>query len=396
MVSAIILARTLGTRDFAAFSYFHLTASMLAAYAAMGMGVTASRFFAEFDHKSDKALRPLGTLWYLSIGLAVAAFVVVLIAPEDWISAGLLVPRWMLALGVLVIAAGVVPGGAIVGLEKFRQAAAVSLVSGAVMLLCIWWAATLRSPLIGMGALVAASAIQTVGESLVVVREVGRHGLAKNLHLRASEIRQIFGLAGPMLAVSLLAGSGSWLLGRLILQGATGEYEFALYTIGLQWFALGMLLPGMLARAILPRLVRSKVAGGDSGGADRRILVRRGAWLTTLVAVGMAVMGVLFGPWLISIYGGHYDAGRWFIAAFMGAAIFSGPANMIGNAIVANDGQIRWLAVTLVWLVVLLTVGKLSNSWGAWSGAAAQGAAAGVVYPTSGRNCKSQATHLNV
>lgn len=84
---------------------------MLAAYAAMGMGVTASRFFAEIGHERDG--RDPAAVGYAVVPVAIACgglhLLPCLLLPAEWLSAGLAVPRWMLALGVFVLAAGVVP-----------------------------------------------------------------------------------------------------------------------------------------------------------------------------------------------------------------------------------------------------------------------------------------------
>ena len=53
MLAAILLAREFETSSFAAYSYFQLTISMLATYAAMGLGVAASRFFAEAGYRAN-------------------------------------------------------------------------------------------------------------------------------------------------------------------------------------------------------------------------------------------------------------------------------------------------------------------------------------------------------
>jgi len=84
MLGAILLARSLPTGDFAAYSYFQMTVAMLTTYAAMGLGVTASRFFAEYGHQRDGAAAPLGTLLALSFGLAAVAFLVILLLPGAW------------------------------------------------------------------------------------------------------------------------------------------------------------------------------------------------------------------------------------------------------------------------------------------------------------------------
>jgi hypothetical protein len=93
----------------------------------------------------------------------------------------------------------------------------------------------------------------------------------------------------------------------------------------------------------------------------------------------MALLGVLLGPTIFSFYGSKYSADRWFIAAFLGAAVLSAPANTVGNAIVANGGQNTWLILTVVWFFVLLFSAVATASLGALSGAVAQAAAAAVL-----------------
>ncbi|TAK53556.1 MAG: hypothetical protein EPO25_10270 [Gammaproteobacteria bacterium] len=378
MVSAIVLARSLDSLSFAAYSYFQITISMLAAYASMGLGVTASRFFAEVGIDiAGREPPPLSTLCCLAVVLAGFAFLVVLGLPSAWLNAGLPVPRWMLALGMFLLALGVMLNGAILGLEKFRQASLVSAVSGTTMLLGTWLAAKHHSAPIGMASLLLAVLVQNIGEAMIVFHAIGWRRFVRDLKVRRSDVERVFGFAGPMLIVSLVSASGAWLLGRLVLQGKGGSHAFALYAIGLQWFSLVLLLPGMLSRVILPRLVRRSAGGSDTNAV--RALVRRGAWMAMVAATAMTVVGLLLGPWLLSIYGAHYAAGRWFIGAFMAAAILSAPANTIGNAIVVHDGQRQWLLLTLVWLVVLLAAGSSFSSAGAWSGAIAQAVAALVL-----------------
>ena len=108
---SIILSRMLATEGFAAYGYFQMTVSMLAAYAAMGLGVTASKFFAESDQQSGDAMPPLGTLWALSVLSGLLMALVVLLVPSSWFESGLNIPSWLLAVGVFVLSLGVIPGG---------------------------------------------------------------------------------------------------------------------------------------------------------------------------------------------------------------------------------------------------------------------------------------------
>lgn len=370
ILASIFLARSLATPIFAAYSYFQLTVSMLAAYASMGLGITASRYFAEVGHdRPGDQPPPLGMLCLLSLTISAAAFALVIALPAPWINAGLEVPQWLLAAGVACTALGVIPGGAILGLERYREATIISAVSGALMLLAAWWAAQHQASLIAMLAVTIAALLQAVGQFAIVVRVVGWGRLRIAAGMHRCDLHRVFRFAGPMLLVSLMAASGSWLVGRIILHMSGGQYAFSLYSIGLQWFGLALVIPGMISRVVLPRLVRTSE---EIAGSNSKRLVHHGAMLATIAAAGMTLVGALFGPWLMMLYGSHYDPGRWFVAAFMGAAILSAPANTLGNAIVARDGQKSWLVVTCASFLTLVMAALIATRLGAWSGALAQ------------------------
>jgi O-antigen/teichoic acid export membrane protein len=154
-----------------------------------------------------------------------------------------------------------------------------------------------------------------------------------------------------MSLVSLLAGSGAWLLGVIILKFGGGESNFALYSIGVQWFSLAMLLPILLARASLPRIVHYRA--GRACGLELKSFVNRCAAHATLLALLASVFGVFLSPWLISAYGPSYEMERWLIAGFMAAAVIAAPANIFGSAILASDGQRVWLVFTMAWILAL-------------------------------------------
>jgi len=373
VVASILLARTLKTSSFAAYSYFQLTASMLAAYSALGLGVTASRFFAETGHVSKDRAPPVGTLWVLSVlaGLILALAIVSL--PDEWVDGGLEFPRWLLSLGVFVMALGVVPAGGVLGLERYREATVAAAVAAGVVVLGSFIAGTLGSAVWAMWAFVLGSLVQAAGNALVVVRIVGARRLLALTLFSKSELRRIAEFAGPMTAVTLLSASGAWIVGRIILAGASGEHGFALYVIGLQWFSLALLLPGMISRVVLPRLVRGRLESPTGAPHRERALVRQGAYMTLASAITTCVIGATLSPWLWSLYGVDYAPGAWLIVAFMVAAIPAAPANTLGNAILADDGQMEWLLITGAWFVGLILVTSASVSLGVWSGAIAHG-----------------------
>ncbi len=373
VVASILLARTLKTSSFAAYSYFQLTASMLAAYSALGLGVTASKFFAETTHVSEDHAPPIGTLWVLSV-LAGFVFALAIIGfPDAWVDGGLEFPRWLLSLGVFVMALGVVPAGGVLGLERYREATVAAAVAAGVVVLGSFIAGAVGSAVWAMWAFILGSLVQAAGNALVVVRTVGARRLLALTRFSKLELRRIAEFAGPMTAVTLLSASGAWIVGRIILAGTSGEHGFALYVIGLQWFSLALLLPGMISRVVLPPLVRGRMESTADTPHRESALVRHGVYMTLASAITTCAIGAILSPWLWSLYGVDYVSGAWLIVAFMAAAIPAAPANTLGNAILADDGQIDWLIITGAWFAGLILSAIASASLGVWSGVIAHG-----------------------
>lgn len=368
VVSTIILARSFETSSFAAYTYFQLTIAMFSAYAAMGLEVTASRYFAEIAIiKSDRKSPPASLIWMISIGIGVIASLTLFAVPQEWLTAGLSVPRWILVLGVFALTINVVPSGGILGLQKYKEASLISGGAGLVMVSSAVYATMQNSIDIAMLGVIFAVFLHAVGQSILIVIVCGFTRLHKGLSFKYEDFRLVFGFAGPMFLVSLLSASGAWLVGRLILN-ATNEYQFSLYTIGMQWYALGLLLPGVVSRVILPRLVMHSVHLHAENTKNSISLVRMSAGLSLLLAIGMLFAVLIFSPWLVSLYGDKYTSLRWLLFFFGIAAMFSAPVNSFGNALVANNGQFVWLQFTIVSTAVLIVTTMATESMGVWAG----------------------------
>lgn len=374
MLAAIFLARQLSPSDFTIYSYFQITVTMLGTYAALGLGVTASRLFAEYSTRPSVSIKydsPIATLVWLSFLLTIAVGIVVSVIPSKWIAGGLGLPHWLLTIGVMVLALDVIPSGAILGLELYKQATAIFACVALVMLSGTLLAARTQDPVLAMLTLVISFFIQAAGQYILITKYVGvRRMFTLSSNFRR-DLRTIGAFAGPMFIVSLLAASGPWAVGRMILSTQNGNYEFALYSIGLQWFAFGMIIPGLTSRVVLPRVVR---AAGLNSINNTRDISRIGALTALVAAVIMSLFVLLFGTQLIRLYGHHYDTHPWLIIAFVTIAVVTAPSNAIGNVIVARDGQFQWLLLTIFWFILVLFCSWFTRDLGTWSGAIALGA----------------------
>ncbi len=379
IVAAIILASALRPEKFAAYAYFQLTVAMLAAYGSLGLGTTASRYFAEINCRNGaENARPLGALFVVSFIMAAVVGLAIVLLPERWVNAGLGFPEWLLAAGVVVTVLGVVPAGSILGLEKYRSDTALSVLYGGIVLSGAVSAWIAQDERYAMAGLVAAISIQAGGQTLITAKVIGWKQLRYGARLNMAHCHTLMLVAGPLFFITLMTASANWLIGRMILAGPDGEYAFALFSIGLQWYALALLIPGMISRVALPRLVAFR--GEQEHGKSRRF-VQTTAWLMIGFSLVVTVLAVVLGPWFAQLYGAAYDFGRLFIAAYMAAALILAPIHILGNAIHAVDGQWLLLRNTGLWFLVLIIGAQsaVAVDAGGWSGCIAL-ALAGAVH----------------
>jgi O-antigen/teichoic acid export membrane protein len=367
LVAAIIIARGFELPSYAAFSYFQMTSAMIAAFGSVGLGIATSRNFAEMGRKSRREKAPIiGATWLLSVSFAFVSMITVLLLPDMITTAGLGIPRWLMAFGVFVLVLQVIPAGAVIGLELFRSAAIVATGAAVFTIAGAIFAVVIGSVEIAMGVVIFAALYQFIGLSLLIVKEFGWIFVLAGLKTDSASLMKVVNVSGPMFVVSIMSGSGSWLVGRIILDGPVGTYGFAIFAIGLQWFALALVLPGVISRVLLPRLVRMA-----SIRVDSKELVRDALIMTLGSALVVAVIGALFGPWLIGLYGVTYEHESSLVIVYLGAAVMTAPATALGNALLANDYQWFWLGLTAVWFIVLILAAFLLRSHMAWGGAAA-------------------------
>lgn len=371
-LATIFLARSFTTKDFASYAYFQMTVNMLATYATMGLAVAASRFFAASRDEDSANAFPLGTLLCVNMGVAVISFLILSVAPLGWLTAGRDIPALVISAGVALSVLDAIIGGAIVGLEAFRSSAVVSFVSAACLLVLTAWAAAAHDPVIGMWAIVATFGLHLVGTAAITVHQVGWRRIKLSIRWDRRSLHALVSLAGTMFAVSMISGSATWGVGRWILLSA-GDKQFAIFTIGMQWLALGLLLPNQVTRVTFSRIVRETQQG-------LRRLLKRIVVVNFATSMSVAIVGLLFAPKIITLYGTRYSHDALVVAGFLGVAIINSSTNALGNSLIGRGCHSAWFWITVVWAVVLFGLLALLQDGGASSALVAYAVAGTVMW----------------
>ena len=365
MASAILVARALSPNEYAEYSYFQITAAMISTVSVMGLGVTASKYFAQ----SVLGPAPVGAILAIGTLLAAVAGVVIYIVPTTWFGAGFEISSLLLALAVGALIFGVVPTGAIIGLQRFKSAAVVSAVSGVATLGGTMLSVDMGSLNFALIAFIVGALLQAVGNLAVVVHVVGVGKLTSISGFRSA--KSLIGTAGPMFVVSIMSASTIWLVGRIVLLGSGGVDAFALYSIGAQWFSLGLLVPGMLSRVVLPSLLQHPGRSAE--------IIKGGISLATGSCAAVAIVGSILSPFFMGIYGENYSDNKWLLVPFLLAAVISAPQNIFGNFLISQSKEGAWLRLSAVGFLATITAAAIFRESGAIGAAMAHACGAGVL-----------------
>lgn len=255
------------------------------------------------------------------------------------------------------------------GLERYVTATWASAASSITVVIGAFVAGSFDSPQAAMIIFICASLIQASINSWIVAKAIGLRHLIASLRIGRGQLRRIFLIAGPMAVISLMTSSGTWLVGRILLNGHLGQQQFSLYVIGLQWLSFVLYLPGTITRVIFPQLVKARLIENAVERLQTSVILRQGVILTSITAFLICCFAVLISPWLMGLYGFQYTSYHWLIVWFMFAALPQAPTGALGNGIIADNGQWAWLFVITIWFIFFV-VFTYSQKYSGASGAA--------------------------
>lgn len=361
----MILAGQISRDDFAAYAFFVMTINLFATYATLGIGVSASQYFA-IARKGGKQKYGIKAVLQIYIIFTIISLLLLTIIPQELISGRTDLPRSLLIIGVVSFALDAVPGGAAMGLERYRSLAWIALLYLCVALLGIATAAYYNSYLAAIWVWIGAATIRALGSVLVIYRQRALWSGAPSNANGAGKFSAVT-FIGPLAIVSISSGTGLWLGGWLHLNIASDPNQYPQYAIGLQWFALGLFIPQLVSQTIIPRLAGQQIQTTN----EDKLYLRRAIKLSFTAALIMCSCGAAASFLIAPIYGEIFDDQWFIIAAFGLAAVPYAIINTIGNALVAKGDQWAWLGTSLVYQIIFLTLSYWWIEAGAASGAVA-------------------------
>jgi len=347
VLAGMFVATRFGTADFASFSYVNLTGTMIATVCSLGIGMAVMRSFARLNQPDLPGTADVAALTLLLAVTSVLGLLVGFVIGETSAALPRATDRMVLTtVAGLAVASGFL-GGALLGLERFRQLALANVASAAGLGAAVGLAAVLESP----GTAVASLAIAQTALFVIAaasLRDHSRRVLRDFRSLRVAHLVRAMGVAGPISLVSALVSGTIWAVGQAQVSADDQGLGFAIYAAGLSWFSVCMFLPSIASQVMAPKLFRG-MAGESAETHWRQALAT--TLLTVLLAVPVCSVTFLASDWVTAAYGPSMSELRAPLGWFVAAALIAAPINILGTAIVAGGGQWTWLAITAVWAV---------------------------------------------
>lgn len=311
LIAAIVCGRVLGAAGFGRLGMIQATAGLFGSFAGLGLGLTASKFVAEFRRGDPgRAGRILG----LSSAVAWAmggALTILLLVLAPWLCGHVLVDASLtgpLMAGAGLVFFGAINGaqlGAFAGLEAFKSMAGFSAVAAAVSL-PVTVAGVLLAGLNGaVWGLVLSLAVACVIFGVGLRRECAGQGLSYRWRGSWAERHVLWRFSFPAFAASAVTTPALWGCYALLVRQPDGYLQLGLFTAAQRFAGAVIFAPALATTAMLPIL--SQLAGAGDHGGFRRLL--RGAMLSNggLAIAGGAVLAAL-APWWVRLYGAAYAA----------------------------------------------------------------------------------------
>ena len=357
LAASVITARILGREQFGKYGIVQNTVGMLGIFAGLGLGLTATKYVAQFRTRDPQRAGRIIALGYAVATVSGGLLALGLLAYAPHLAAKTLnAPQLTLELRIASVllflnALNGAQTGALSGFEAFRAIARINMVR-ALIALPVTAAAVLLWRLPGAIWSLAFTAAVTCVLSQVSLR---RHCAALRIRTRLlsgwAERRILWTFSTPAFLSGALVGPVVWAANTMLVNQPGGYAEMGIFSAASQWRNAIAFIPGILAQFALPIL--SNLHGERDVSRYGRAL-RWNLILTTASAAAVAVPVALGATQIMRLYGSGFQQGWSVLVLSAVTAVFTCANGVVGTAILSSGSVWVGLAFNAMWAVVLL------------------------------------------
>lgn len=379
LAASIVCARFLGKQGFGALGMIQSTAGMFGIFAGLGMGLTATKYVAEF-----RCSDPLRTGRILAFSASIAfvsggfiTLLLILLAPflaKQVLAAPQLAKP--LAIGSGLAFFGAINGaqtGALAGFEAFKTIAVMNVIAGiASFPLIVFgvWARGLQGAIWGS---VAALAINWILNNRALRRVCANANVSYHFAFCYRELGILHRFSLPALLAAIAVAPGLWVCNALLARQPQGYADLGIYAAADKWRLLILFVPTSVFTMVLPVLSNFYNERDDMRFKQ---VFRANLKVNAALVFSSVVLIAVFAVPIMTIYGPSFRGG-WAVLLILAFSAIPETLNAIlGLSLIAR--RLMWWRFAFDVLLVGVLVGLallFIPKWGALGLAASYGLA---------------------
>jgi O-antigen/teichoic acid export membrane protein len=386
MITSFLIARLIGRQRFGEYGMIMSTVNLVQTLATMGVGMTATKFTAEFRIKDrDRAGRFIGISTLLTLITGGLAALVLLAFSPSLAAKTLAAPHLagMLRLSSLAVLLGVISSVQIctlAGFEAFRASASMVSLTGCIQSVLMF----IGCYFAGLPGLIVAFTLAmctsvALGRFLLT-REMKRFDIKVNWSATPTEWHILYAFSLPAFLASVLVEPVLWVSSAILAHQPDGYGELGGFNAANQWFSAVQFLPTMIGTAFLP-VLSERYGSGDRSGTLRLMFAMIG--ITAAIVVPICGVLCLMSRTIMSGYGPTFASFNVTLMLTVITAALMSTMTPVGLYIAASNRMWVGFTMNLGWAIVLLTSTVIMIRWGA-NGLAASRLLAYAVLALSG------------
>jgi O-antigen/teichoic acid export membrane protein len=364
LVVNLMVANLLGREIFGRYTMVVATVATVAAFGQLSMGYTATKHVAEFRSVSKERTSRILGLCAAVAGVSALLTAAALGLGAEWLAVtilgepALVVELRIAALSVLFLVLNGFAAGALAGLESYRGLARAGVASGAVYLLvCIplAWQYGLRGVVTGVA---ISAAAQTVLLAVLLRRESARQDVGLRFEGLWQERGLVTRFALPASLTGLITLPAVWLGSAILARQPDGFQHLALFGAANSFRIMVLFVPQAVNNVGMSIMNNSR----QSSSAEYRQAFWINAFMTTMAAVGAALLVFAAATPLLELFGPAFRDGRAALGILLVSAVVEALTIAVYQVVVANSriwGSLFAVSlprdVTLVLLAALLS-----------------------------------------
>ena len=355
--ASILVARALGTHGFGSFGVIQNTIGMFGILAGFGLGLTCTKYLAEFRLKDPGLAGRILAVSSLTAALLGGAATVGLWIMAPRLAAGPLAnPELVgpLRISAILLLLGAHNGqqyGALSGLEAFRAMTRINVVTGVLTIPLMAGGAWLGGLTGGVWGLVAVQLATWTMTKFTLASELSRAGLRFVWHGCWGERSILWKFSLPAFLAGAVVVPANWLCMTFLVNTTGGYAQIGIFNAANQWFTLLMFIPQVIGQSSLP-ILSERLNAKDY--RQTNTILRASMITNAIILLPLAGLGSLASPWLLDLYGQDFGGGQLTLVLCLFTAALLGVQFPVGQILIAADRLWLGLMMNLGWAGIFI------------------------------------------